>query len=89
MRGDSVELSGAEVERFNCSISSDLVFSHLAEVVEKVETEDLLSRPGIENLLGLEDRKEGWLVVLYAPWCRFCQAMEGLYVELAEKLVGS
>ncbi|KAL3654685.1 aspartic proteinase precursor [Castilleja foliolosa] len=82
MRGDSVELSGAEVERFNCSISSDLV-------VEKVETEDLLSRPGIENLLGLEDRKEGWLVVLYAPWCRFCQAMEGLYVELAEKLVGS
>ncbi|KAI3466563.1 hypothetical protein Pfo_023226 [Paulownia fortunei] len=48
-----------------------------------------LSRPGIENLLKLEDRKEPWLVVLYAPWCQFCQAMEGSYVELAEKLAGS
>ncbi|KAL2475646.1 5'-adenylylsulfate reductase 3 [Abeliophyllum distichum] len=48
-----------------------------------------LSRPGIENLLKLENRKEAWLVVLYAPWCRFCQAMEGSYVELAEKLAGS
>ncbi|KAL0300836.1 UNVERIFIED_CONTAM: 5'-adenylylsulfate reductase 3, chloroplastic [Sesamum radiatum] len=48
-----------------------------------------LSRPGIENLLKLKDRKESWLVVLYAPWCQFCQAMEGSYVELAEKLAGS
>ncbi|KAJ4981383.1 hypothetical protein NE237_032220 [Protea cynaroides] len=48
-----------------------------------------LSRTGIENLARLEDRKEPWLVVLYAPWCRFCQAMEGSYVELAEKLAGS
>ncbi|KAM3394252.1 hypothetical protein P3S68_003254 [Capsicum galapagoense] len=45
-----------------------------------------LSRPGIENLLRLENRREPWLLVLYAPWCRFCQAMEGSYVELAEKL---
>ncbi|PHT82876.1 hypothetical protein T459_11319 [Capsicum annuum] len=45
-----------------------------------------LSRPGIENLLRLENRHEPWLLVLYAPWCRFCQAMEGSYVELAEKL---
>ncbi|WOG89984.1 hypothetical protein DCAR_0209225 [Daucus carota subsp. sativus] len=48
-----------------------------------------LTRPGIENLIKLEDRKEPWLVVLYAPWCRFCQAMEGSYVELAEKLAGT
>ncbi|PIN13588.1 Phosphoadenosine phosphosulfate reductase [Handroanthus impetiginosus] len=48
-----------------------------------------LSRAGIENLLKLENRKETWLVVLYAPWCRFCQAMEGSYVDLAEKLAGS
>ncbi|WOL10414.1 5'-adenylylsulfate reductase 3, chloroplastic [Canna indica] len=48
-----------------------------------------LSRPGIENLLKLEKRQEPWLVVLYAPWCRFCQAMEASYVELAEKLSGS
>ncbi|KAL6567505.1 aspartic proteinase precursor [Orobanche gracilis] len=48
-----------------------------------------LSRTGIENLLRLGDRKEGWMVVLYAPWCRFCQGMEDSYMELAEKLVGS
>ncbi|XVF26056.1 hypothetical protein REPUB_Repub13aG0267100 [Reevesia pubescens] len=32
-----------------------------------------LTRAGIENLARLESRKEPWLVVLYAPWCRFCQ----------------
>ncbi|KAF5960563.1 hypothetical protein HYC85_001772 [Camellia sinensis] len=48
-----------------------------------------LSRTGIENLLKLEDRREPWLVVLYAPWCQFCQGMEGSYVELAEKLAGT
>ncbi|ONK74937.1 uncharacterized protein A4U43_C03F11640 [Asparagus officinalis] len=48
-----------------------------------------LSRPGIENLMKLERRAEPWVVVLYAPWCRFCQAMESSYVELAEKLSGS
>ncbi|TYI81902.1 hypothetical protein E1A91_D05G185900v1 [Gossypium mustelinum] len=48
-----------------------------------------LSRTGIENLAKLESRKESWIVVLYAPWCPFCQAMEASYVELAEKLAGS
>ncbi|KAK7264466.1 hypothetical protein RJT34_32075 [Clitoria ternatea] len=48
-----------------------------------------LSRNGIENLAKLENRKEPWLVVLYAPWCPYCQAMEESYVDLAEKLEGS
>lgn len=48
-----------------------------------------LSRQGVENLLKLENRQEAWLVVLYAPWCQFCQAMESSYVELAEALAGS
>lgn len=48
-----------------------------------------LTRPGIENLLKLENRKETWAVVLYAPWCPFCQAMEASYVDLADKLAGS
>ncbi|KAM1996965.1 hypothetical protein ACFX15_029852 [Malus domestica] len=48
-----------------------------------------LSRTGIENLARLENRSEPWLVVLYAPWCRFCQAMEGSYIELAENLAGT
>lgn len=48
-----------------------------------------LSRTGIENLVKMEDRKDAWMVVLYAPWCPFCQAMEESYVELADKLSGS
>ncbi|KAM5588735.1 5'-adenylylsulfate reductase 3, chloroplastic-like [Rosa sericea] len=48
-----------------------------------------LSRPGIENLARLENRQEPWIVVLYAPWCQFCQAMEASYDELANKLAGS
>ncbi|KAK9936008.1 hypothetical protein M0R45_012875 [Rubus argutus] len=48
-----------------------------------------LSRPGIENLARLENRQEPWIVVLYAPWCQFCQAMEGSFDELANKLAGS
>lgn len=48
-----------------------------------------LSSQGIENLLKLENREEPWIVVLYAPWCQFCQGMEGSYVEMAEKLAGS
>ncbi|KAF3453447.1 hypothetical protein FNV43_RR03887 [Rhamnella rubrinervis] len=47
-----------------------------------------LSRTGIENLARLENRSEPWIVVLYAPWCRFCQAMEASYAELAEELAG-
>ncbi|XP_066351624.1 uncharacterized protein [Miscanthus floridulus] len=48
-----------------------------------------LTRAGIENLLRLANCAEPWLVVLYAPWCRFCQVMEASYMELAEKLAGS
>lgn len=48
-----------------------------------------LTRSGIENLAKLENRSEPWVVVLYAPWCHFCQGMEGSYIELAEKLDGS
>lgn len=48
-----------------------------------------LTRSGIENLAKLKNRSEPWVVVLYAPWCRFCQGVEGSYIELAEKLDGS
>ncbi|XP_011037616.1 PREDICTED: 5'-adenylylsulfate reductase 3, chloroplastic-like [Populus euphratica] len=62
-----------------------------ATVADIFNSENLvnLSRPGIENLIKLENRKEPWLVVLYAPWCQFCQGMEASYVELADKLSGS
>ncbi|GLJ44321.1 hypothetical protein SUGI_0927820 [Cryptomeria japonica] len=42
-----------------------------------------LTREGIERLASSEERKESWLVVLYAPWCQFCQAMEASYNEVA------
>ncbi|XP_059662386.1 5'-adenylylsulfate reductase 3, chloroplastic-like [Cornus florida] len=62
-----------------------------APIADLFDTQNVvtLNRTGMENLVKLEDRKEPWLVVLYAPWCQFCQAMEGSYVELAEKLAGS
>ncbi|KAI9127669.1 hypothetical protein K1719_000662 [Acacia pycnantha] len=61
------------------------------EVVDIFNTQNMVSltRNGIENLAKLENRKEPWIVVLYAPWCRFCQGMEESYVELAEELAGS
>lgn len=57
----------------------------LAEATTATEAADIfntqnivnLSRPGIENLARLENRKEAWLVVLYAPWCQFCQVKSG------------
>eukprot|EP01018_Ginkgo_biloba_P039279 Gb_23727 [translate_table: standard] len=49
-----------------------------------------LTREGIERLINLKDRrKDSWLVVLYAPWCKFSQAMEASYDELSAKLRGS
>lgn len=49
-----------------------------------------LSRADIEKLaLSNEPREESWLVVLYAPWCPYCQAMEAAYQEVAETLAGS
>ncbi|XP_060191679.1 5'-adenylylsulfate reductase 1, chloroplastic-like [Lycium barbarum] len=73
------------------SVNGTVQTNGTATVADIFDTKDIvtLSKPGVENLLKLEDRREPWLVVLYAPWCQFCQAMEGSYVELAEKLAGS
>ncbi|PHU07416.1 hypothetical protein BC332_23905 [Capsicum chinense] len=71
------------------SILKSPVFLELYTVEQRIKAAmDIvsLSKPGIENLPKLKNRSEPWLVVLYAPWCCFCQAMEGSYVELAEKL---
>lgn len=48
-----------------------------------------LSRRELEAALGSGAREAGLLVALYAPWCPFCQAMEGPYAELAAQLAGS
>ena len=49
----------------------------LAEISDIFESQNLvnLSRTGIENLLRLKNRKDPWVVVLYAPWCKFCQVL--------------
>ncbi|GAB2231584.1 hypothetical protein Droror1_Dr00010593 [Drosera rotundifolia] len=62
-----------------------------ATIPDIFQSENLvtLNRVGIENLLRLENRREPWIVVLYAPWCQFCQAMEASFLELADVLVGS
>ncbi|KHN40882.1 5'-adenylylsulfate reductase 3, chloroplastic [Glycine soja] len=78
---DAAQLNGNGASQANGSATVADIFNS-QDVVS-------LSRSGIENLAKLENRKEPWLVVLYAPWCRFCQAMEESYVDLAEKLAGS
>ncbi|XP_061345480.1 5'-adenylylsulfate reductase 1, chloroplastic-like isoform X1 [Gastrolobium bilobum] len=78
---DAAQLNGNEVAHENGTATVPDIFNS-QNVVN-------LSRTGIENLAKLENRKEPWLVVLYAPWCPYCQAMEESYVDLAEKLAGS
>ncbi|KAJ9566175.1 hypothetical protein OSB04_002141 [Centaurea solstitialis] len=80
LKEENVNGNGAAANGKESSVKADIFESQ--NVVN-------LSRPGIENLVKMEDRKEPWMVVLYAPWCPFCQAMEASYVELADKLAGN
>ncbi|XLR60524.1 5'-adenylylsulfate reductase 3, chloroplastic [Arachis hypogaea] len=81
IKQDAAQLNGNGVAHENST----------ATVADIFDTQNVvsLSRSGIENLAKSEERKEPWVVVLYAPWCQFCQAMEQSYVELADKLAGS
>lgn len=64
---------------------------------EKVELADLftgenvatLAREDMEALAKGEKRDKSSLVVLYAPWCSFSQAMNDSYNAVADKLAGS
>ncbi|GAB4830845.1 aspartic proteinase precursor [Ancistrocladus abbreviatus] len=78
---DSAQHNGNESAHTNGSATAADIFQSQNLVT--------LNRTGIENLLRLEGRREPWIVVLYAPWCQFCQAMEGSYLQLAEKLAGT
>lgn len=46
-------------------------------------------REDMEALVKGENRDKSSLVVLYAPWCSFSQAMDESYNDVAEKLAGS
>jgi len=66
-------------------------------VGERIEFADLftsesvvtLSRGNIETLVKGENRAKSTLVVLYAPWCQYSQAMNDSYNAVAEELAGS
>ncbi|XP_038981986.1 5'-adenylylsulfate reductase 3, chloroplastic-like [Phoenix dactylifera] len=77
-----------EAQKLGTNGNGSAAVNHVNGAPDIFETQAIvnLSRPGMENLLRLENRREPWLVVLYAPWCPFCQGMEASYVELAEKL---
>eukprot|EP00982_Pelagococcus_subviridis_P003415 25903-Pelagococcus_subviridis.AAC.1 len=45
-----------------------------------------LDRAGIDALRGEDAHAKTTLAVLYAPWCPFCQAMEGGYESAAAAL---
>jgi len=47
---------------------------------------NILSREQIESLKDEKVHAETSLVVLYAPWCKFCQAMVGGFEQAAERL---
>ncbi|KAJ3670464.1 hypothetical protein LUZ60_010788 [Juncus effusus] len=80
-------ISQQEASKANTN-GNGLTLNGVADIFESKNIVNL-TRPGVENLLKLENRSEPWIVVLYAPWCPYCQAMEESYVELAEKLYGS
>ncbi|XP_073386165.1 uncharacterized protein [Physcomitrium patens] len=41
------------------------------------------------NALAQSHRSKAWLVVVYAPWCHFCQAMESNFERVAHHLESS
>eukprot|EP00898_Chlorokybus_atmophyticus_P005108 jgi/Chlat1/5599/Chrsp369S05373 len=45
-----------------------------------------MSYEDVSQLVNGGDRKENTMVVLYAPWCQFCQAMESAYATVAKTL---
>jgi len=47
-----------------------------SSTVKNVESED--------EILQMKTAKDGSLVVVYAPWCQFCQAMEGSFEDLSK-----
>lgn len=64
----------------NAAVVTDLFLSK--EIVS-------FSREEIEKLAKSARRESSWIVVLYAPWCPYCQAMESSFNALAEELSGS
>eukprot|EP00884_Botryococcus_braunii_P009734 jgi/Botrbrau1/18762/Bobra.0386s0084.1 len=79
-----------------CGLHSGNVVLSAAEQAAGKEEQDLWAGGAVRALtkdalarLKAGPRDKDTLVVLYAPWCQYSQAMEGSYEELAQKYKGS
>ncbi|GLC45103.1 aspartic proteinase precursor [Pleodorina starrii] len=80
-----------------CGLHSGNIKKADGTTEEKKADRDLWQEGSAVATLSKEDaralvsgpRSKGTLAVLYAPWCRFCQALEPAYEELAAQLGGS
>eukprot|EP00887_Chlorella_sp_A99_P007423 scaffold2.g7423.t1 len=77
--------------------SGNIILSGAEQAAQEAQQQrDLWEDPGVEKLSSAQlgalldgPRDRDTLAVLYAPWCQYCQAMEGSYAELAGELAGS
>jgi adenylyl-sulfate reductase (glutathione) len=72
-------VQSAEGQAASEAAAPDLFTSTAVESLSKADLQKLLDGP----------RDKNTMVVLYAPWCQFCQAMEESYNEVAEAFVGA
>eukprot|EP00249_Psilotum_nudum_P017445 c26327_g1_i2 orf=182-1570(+) len=76
----TMEISDNGTVNHSVAIISDLFVSE--NVVN-------LTREQIEMLARSEQRNTSWIIVLYAPWCPYCQAMDASYIAFADQFSSS
>lgn len=72
------------VSHQDSSAAARCVYSHDVPLAESVET---LDKAKLEAMVGGE-RDKDTMVVLYAPWCQFCQGLEPTYNAVADTISG-
>ncbi|CAK9206562.1 unnamed protein product [Sphagnum troendelagicum] len=70
--------------------ASNAISEQMVEVADLFMSRSVsnLSRGEMETLVGKNKRSKSSLVVLYAPWCQFSQAMNDSFNAVAEKFCG-
>eukprot|EP00877_Chromochloris_zofingiensis_P012297 jgi/Chrzof1/7320/Cz02g19090.t1 len=79
-----------------CGLHSGNVKTADGSAEQRVAERDLWTGGAVETIskegardLAAGKRDKDMLLVLYAPWCPFCQGMEASYAALAEEMAGS
>jgi len=80
--------AGASGEAEAASTAVTSAPSEHADLYADTDAVASLSKEDVEALLQSRGQ-DATLLVLYAPWCRFCQAMEESYIQLGEQLRGT